>query len=154
MNLEVRRSVTCVVRGVAALVLAATVHAQAQPENFKARLSTMPVENARLAVLAGSGSATATLAGRTLTVRGTFEGMKSPVTVARIHLGPRGIRGPAMFDLTIVKSATEEGSGTIAGTFTVTPEQAEAVRSSRFYLQLNGEKSQDGGIWGWLIPQG
>jgi hypothetical protein len=138
---------------IAAAILAFGQWASAQTETYKARLSTMPVENARLAVLAGSGTATASLAGRSLTVRGTFEGMKTPVTVAQIHLGPRGIRGPVMFGLVITKSPTDEGAGTIAGTFMLTPEQVEAVKSSRFYIQLNGEKAQDGGVWGWLIPQ-
>lgn len=127
--------------------------ASAQTEAYKARLSTMPVENARLAVLAGSGTATATLTGGSLTVRGTFEGMKTPVTIAQIRLGPRGIRGPVMFDLVITKSATDEGAGTLAGTFALTPEQVEAVKSSRFYVQINGEKAQDGGVWGWLLPE-
>ena len=127
--------------------------AAAQTETYKARLSTMPVENARLAVLAGSGTATATLTGRVLAVRGSFEGMKTPVTIAQIHLGPRGIRGPVMFDLVMTKSTTSEGAGSISGTFTLTPEQVEAVKGSRFYIQINGEKPQDGGVWGWLIGQ-
>ncbi len=138
---------------IAAAILVRALPAGAQTETYKARLSTMPVANARLAALAGSGTATATLTGRSLTVRGSFEGMKTPVTAAEIHLGPRGIRGPVMFTLTLTKSTTNEGAGTVSGTFTLTPEQVEAVRSSRFYIQINGENTQDGGVWGWLIPQ-
>ena len=142
-----------VAASLATAILAIGRSAAAQTDTYKARLSTMPVENARLAVLAGSGTATATLTSRSLTVRGSFEGMKTPVAIAQIHLGPRGIRGPVMFDLVLTKSPTDAGAGTIAGTFTLTPEQVEAVKSSRFYIQINGDKVQDGGLWGWLLPQ-
>jgi hypothetical protein len=121
----------------------------AQTENYKARLSPVPVENSR-AGITGMGSATAALTGRSLTVRGTFEGMQTAVTIAQIHLGPRGVRGPVMFDLTVTKGTP--GAGAIAGTFTLTPEQAEAVRSSRFYVQIHSEKAPAGNLWGWLLP--
>jgi hypothetical protein len=121
----------------------------AQTENYRARLSPVPVANARSGIT-GSGSATAVLTGRTLTVRGVFEGMKTAATIAQIHLGPRGVRGPVMFDLTVTKGAT--GAGTIAGTFTLTPELIEAVKRSRFYVQLHSEQAADGNLWGWLLP--
>ena len=41
---------------------------------------------------AGSGSVTWTLTGTTLTINGTFEGLKSPATMAPIHKGQRGVR--------------------------------------------------------------
>ena len=132
----------------AAVVLAAT--AAAQSETYKARLSVTPVDNATKGMLTGSGSATATLADRTLTLRGTFEGMKGPATRAQLHLGPRGIRGPVMFTLVVSKGAP--GAGTLAGTFTLTPELVEAVRSSRFYIQVHSEAAPDGNLWGWLLP--
>jgi hypothetical protein len=137
---------------IAALVAAAGLvgsTAIAQTENYKARLSPVPVENSR-AGITGVGSATATLTARSLAVRGTFEGMKSAATIAQIHLGPRGVRGPVMFDLTVTKAAP--GAGAISGTFTLTPEQVEAVRSSRFYVQIHSENAPDGNLWGWLLP--
>jgi hypothetical protein len=120
----------------------------AEGDTFKARLSPVPVESA-VAGITGSGSATAVLGDRTLTVRGTFSGMRTPATIAQIHLGPRGIRGPAMFDLTVTKG--DSGSGTIAGTFKLTPEQVEAVKQGRFYVQIHSEKAPDGNLWGWLL---
>jgi hypothetical protein len=119
----------------------------AQTLTYKARLSLVPVASSRSG-LAGAGSATATLAGRSLSVRGTFEGLNSAATIAKIHLGPRGIRGPVMFDLKVTKAA----SGTLTGTFALTPEQVEAVKAGRFYIQVHSENAPDGNLWGWLLP--
>ncbi len=119
----------------------------AQSETYKARLSPVPVASTRDGIT-GSGSVTATLTGRSLSVRGTFDGMKSAATIAQIHLGPRGVRGPVIFDLTVTKAT----SGTIAGTFMLTPELVQAVKSSRFYIQIHSEKAPEGNLWGWLLP--
>ncbi len=133
------------------LVALAASSAAAQGDTFKARLSRTPVENANASLVAGSGSATATLSGRTLTIRGSFEGMRSDVTIAQIHLGPKGVRGPVLFDLTVAKGQAT-GAGTIAGTFLLTPEQVEALRQSRLYIQIHSESVPDGNLWGWLVP--
>ena len=116
-------------------------------ETFRARLTTVPVEATMLPTVAGSGSLTAVLAGRKLTITGTFEGLRSPATVARIHLATRGIRGPAILDLTVTKAA----SGTISGSLDLTPAQVEELRNSRFYVQLHSERAPDGNLWGWLL---
>jgi hypothetical protein len=141
-----KRAITAVSIAVSILWSARSVSAEA--DTFKARLSPVPVENAALSGITGSGSATAVLSDRSLTVRGTFSGMRTPATIAQIHLGPRGIRGPAMFDLTV----TKETSGTISGTFKLTPVQVEAVKGGRFYVQIHSEKAPDGNLWGWLLP--
>jgi hypothetical protein len=119
----------------------------AEGDMFKARLSPVPVESATSSGVTGSGSATAVLSDRSLTVRGTFSGMQTPATIAQIHLGPRGIRGPVMFELIVTKST----SGTISGMFRLTPEQVEAVKQGRFYVQIHSEKAPDGNLWGWLL---
>ena len=129
-------------------VLASGSRAVAQSDSFKARLSPTPVSTVTMATVTGSGSATATLAGRRLTVRGTFDGMRSPATIAQLRLGPRGVRGPVLFDLVVTKAA----SGTIAGTFDLTAELVEAVKRSRFYVQIHSEGAADGNLWGWLLP--
>src|SRR5262245_60549 len=131
---------------VIAAAMGATV--AAQTVTFKARLSPVPGANTRSGIT-GQGTVTATLNGRSLTIRGTFEGMQSAATIAQIHLGPRGIRGPVMFALTIMKGAT--GAGTLTGTFMLTPEQVEAVKLGRFYVQLHSEHAPDGNLWGWLL---
>jgi hypothetical protein len=135
--------------GIAAFsVLAGVKTVVAQGDTFKARLSPVPVESSTIAGVTGSGSATATLNGRSLSVRGTFEGMQSPATIAQVRLGPKGVRGPVMFDL----MATIATSGTISGTATLTPEQVEAVKHGRFYIQIHSEKAAEGNLWGWLLP--
>jgi hypothetical protein len=134
----------------AALLLVGGLAAVAQGETYKARLSPTPVESANKATITGGGSATATLTDRRLSVRGTFDGMQTAATIAQIHLGPRGVRGPVLFDLAVTKGAV--GAGTIAGTFTLTPELVEAVKSSRLYVQIHSEKAPDGNLWGWLLP--
>ena len=137
-------------RTVAALVIGIGLCAariSAQEQTFKARLSPVPVATTRDGIT-GTGSATATLNGRNLSVRGTFEGMQTAATIAQLHLGPRGVRGPVMFDLTVTKAT----SGMVNGTFMLTAEQAEAVRLGRFYVQIHSEKAPDGNLWGWLLP--
>lgn len=126
---------------------AAAQREERSPETFKARLSTVPIDVAMMSTIAGSGSLTAALAGRKLTVTGTFEGLKSPATAARLHRGPKGIRGPAIFDLTVTKGT----SGAISGSLDLTPAQIEDLRNARFYVQLYSEKAPDGNLWGWLL---
>ena len=98
--------------------------------------------------IAGSGSATATLKGRQLTISGTFEGMRSAATIARIHRGPKGIRGPAILDLTVSKSH----SGTLSGSLELTPEHVTDLVNGRLYIQIHSERAPDGNLWGWLLP--
>lgn len=126
----------------------ASVDGQAQErDRYRARLSTVPIDIAMQDTVAGSGSVTATLAGRTLTVTGTFDGLKTPATVARLHRAPKGIRGPAIFELTV----TPATRGTIGGTLELTEAQVDDVRNARFYVQLHSEKAPDGNLWGWLL---
>ena len=107
----------------------------------------MPIDVTMMSTVAGSGSLTAALAGRKLTVTGTFEGLRSPATVARLHRGPNGIRGPAIFDLGVTKAT----SGVISGAIDLTAAQIEDLRNGRFYVQLYSERAPDGNLWGWLL---
>lgn len=134
----------------ALLGLFLTASAQAQPTHeFRARLSPVPIDLAMQNVIAGSGTVTAVLTGTTLTVNGKFTGLKSPATAARIHVGAKGIRGPAALDLELSRST----SGTITGRFSLTPQQVSELSTSRFYIQLHSEKAADGNLWGWLLPK-
>src|SRR6266571_907476 len=86
------------------LVGIAALTAQA-PRTFKARLSPVPIDVSMQATIAGSGSAAAVLTGARLTITGTFDGLKSPATIAQLHKSPvRGVRGPVVFDLAVAKS--------------------------------------------------
>ena len=122
----------------------------AQTQRFRARLSTVPIEVVMQATVAGSGAVKATLTGPTLTLTGEFSGLKSAATFAKLHAGPnKGLRGPAIADLTISKST----SGTISGSFDLTPQQIDDLKNGRVYIQLHSEQAADGNLWGWLLPE-
>jgi hypothetical protein len=134
----------------AAAALAVTLDAQSGP--YRARLAVVPIDIVMQATIAGSGSVTATLKGSTLTVTGTFTGLKTPATVVRVHRGPRtAMRGPAIGDLT----ATAATSGSISGSIELTREQVDDLAAGRLYVQLHSQKAPDGNLWGWLLmPEG
>ena len=119
-------------------------------EKFKARLSPVPINISMMATVAGSGSLTATLTGKQLTVQGTFEGLKSPATTIQIHRSPKGIPGPAIPNLELM--VTKSVKGTVSGAIDLTPDQIEDLRSGRLYIQIQSERAPDGNLWGWLLP--
>ena len=125
--------------------------AQSTPagETFKARLSPVPIDVSMMSTVAGSGSLTATLAGRTLTIIGTFEGLRSPATTAQFHRGPKGIRGPTIPDLDLTVSKAVKG--TLSASVELTPEQIADLRNGRLYVQIQSERAPDGNLWGWLL---
>jgi hypothetical protein len=132
-----------------ALFLIATLALAQAPNVFKVRLSPVAMDATMRATIAGSGSATATLLGTKLTITGSFEGLKSPATIAQIHRGvATGVRGPALFDLTASKGT----SGMVSGSVDLTAEQVESLRKGRLYIQIHSEKAPDGNLWGWLLP--
>jgi hypothetical protein len=121
---------------------------QAQTPQYRARLSVVPIDLAMQATIAGSGAATATLKGTTLTINGTFSGLKTAATVARLHRSPRtGMRGAPIGEL----AATANTTGTITGTIELTREQIDDLAAGRLYIQLHSEKAPDGNLWGWLL---
>ena len=138
-------------RLVVVILTALTVTVSAQTGQYRARLSVVPLDVAMQSTVAGSGSVTATLKGTTLTVTGTFTGLKTPATAARVHRSPKtAMRGPALGDLT----ATAATSGTISGAIELTKEQIEDLAAGRVYVQLHSEKAPDGNLWGWLFAEG
>jgi CHRD domain len=130
-------------------VTAVAVTSAQASRTFKTRLGTVPVEAATLSsLIGGSGAVTAVLTGNRLNVSGTFKGLHSPATVARLHVAPKGQRGPAMLDIPVTKAA----SGTISGELTLTPIQVDHLVRNRVYVQLYSEKAPEGVLWGWLLP--
>jgi hypothetical protein len=140
------RAAGVVCAGAAALGLVAL--AQPPATNFRARLTPVPVESSTAAAITGSGTVTATVDGNRLSIAGTFAGMKSAATLAQIHLGARGVRGPVEFDLTVDKAP----SGAIGGSATLSKSQVDSLRRGWFYIQIHAEKAPDGNLWGWLLP--
>ena len=121
----------------------------AQTKAFSARLSIVPITIAMQRIVTGKGSATAVLAGDALTIDGKFEGLRSPATVAQLHIGIRGVRGPSVASLTVSGGTM----GTIKGVVPVTRELRQALEKSAVYIQIHSETAPDGNLWGWLLPQ-
>jgi hypothetical protein len=133
-------------------LIGAVVLTAQQPKPYRARLSPVPLDVSMQATVAGTGSVSAVLTGTKLAVTGTFDGLKSPATIAQIHKSPvRGVRGPNVLDLTVAR--TDAASGTISGSFDLTAIQVADLEKGRLYVQLHSEKAPDGNLWGWLLPQ-
>jgi hypothetical protein len=132
-----------------AVAIATIVHAgAAQSPQYRARLSVVPIDIAMQATIAGSGAVTASVKGSTLTLNGTFSGLKTAATVARVHRSPKtGMRGAPIGELTASKAT----SGTISGSIELTKEQIDDLAAGRLYVQLHSEKAPDGNLWGWLL---
>jgi len=137
------------VLGLAALLLPLAVPSAAQTqEKYKVRLATVPMDGGMRNTVAGTGTATAVLAGAKLTVNGTFDGLLSPATTAAVHRGPAmGVRGSSFATLTVSKAP----KGTLSGSIDLTPEQVQALKKGQLYIQLSSEKAPDGNLWGWFV---
>jgi hypothetical protein len=132
----------------AALVALALTLAAQGGETYKARLSALPADAKTRPDLAGTGTVTATLAGKKLTLNGTFEGLKTNATMAELRNGVMaGVRGPAVGTLTITKAM----KGTITGSFDLTDPAIEHLKKGGLYVQIYTEKPTDGTLWGWLV---
>jgi hypothetical protein len=135
--------------GAAVLLFALAANPQNAPnsETFKARLTPVPIDVTMQATVAGIGSLTAVLAGKQVTISGTFEGLRSPATTAQIRRAEKGLRGAAIFDLTVSKAA----KGNVSGSFELTPEQVADLRNGLWYVQIQSERAPDGNLRGWLL---
>jgi hypothetical protein len=135
------------------LALALTATLQAPPGAMRARLSPVPVDATTQAAITGLGSATATLAGTTLTVEGSYKGLQSAATTVKVFQSPqRGLRGPLVGQFAVGAGAT---AGVFSGTVALTREQATAFAAGLLYVQVQSEKAPDGNLWGWLLaPKG
>ena len=133
---------------VLALAVLFVSSAQAQTTQYRARLSIVPIDIAMQSTIAGSGAVTATLKGTTLTINGTFSGLRTAATLARVHRSPRtAMRGAPIGDLTV----SGETSGTIGGSIDLSKEQIDDLAAGRLYVQLHSQKAPDGNLWGWLL---
>ena len=91
--------------------------------------------------------------GPKLMVNGTFDGMRSPATVAHLHRSTKGPEepggptpGPVLFNID-VSTATD---GTLNGSWWITEEQAEELRQGWYYVQVHSQANPAGALWGWL----
>lgn len=134
-----------------ALCAGALVVAQSG-KTYKGRLSPVPMTTAQASTIAGLGSVQAVASGNKVTITGTFDGLKSPATIAQIHRAPRGIRGPVVADLKVTNGASGT-SGVINSTLEFTPPQLADLEKGWLYVQLHSEKAPEGNLWGWLLLQ-
>jgi hypothetical protein len=117
-------------------------------ETFDVRLTPVPIEAATRSAVTGGGTATATLDGAKLTLRGTFEGMHGAATLAELHAGAAtGVRGPAIAAVPVPAAA----DGTFTAELTLTPRQVDELRAGHVYLQIHSSSAPDGNLWGWLL---
>ena len=153
MRLRSSRALAAIALAMALTGTLATISLAAQSgDKYTAQLRWVPTAGPadRVNVI-GKGAATAVLSGRKLTITGSFEGLAGPATVARLHRGvAKGARGNPIADLTITKAA----SGTISGSVDLMPDQIEALKQGKLYVQVHSEKgvAPDGSnLWGWLL---
>jgi len=130
-------------------VLAAVWILAAQtPQNFKARLSPVPIDAQLAPVITGHGSVSAVLAGTKLSVSGAFEGMHSAATAADLHQSKMtGVPGTVIHDLTVSKGM----AGNVSGSVDLTAAEVEALRKGLLYIVVHSEGAPDGNLWGWLL---
>ena len=135
----------------ASVVVLVCSAALAQATSYRARLSPAPIANqGAQATVKGLGSATATLKGSALTINGTFEGLATPATTAKLHVGRKtGVRGPEAADLQV----TQATNGTLMGTVQLTKEQLQDLAQGKLYVQIASQKAPEGNLWGWLLPE-
>jgi len=142
-----RRSYILLAACLGLLAMAASGGAQS-PERYKIRLTTVPMDGGMRNTVAGSGSASATLAGSRLSVTGTFDGLKSPATSASVHSGvARGVRGDAIGNLEVTKST----KGSISGAVDLSEAQLKGLRAGHLYIEVASEKAPEGNLWGWML---
>jgi hypothetical protein len=116
---------------------------------FKGRLSKVPVDAKMVPIIIGTGQATATLNGTQVRIAGTFEGLGSPATVARLHEAKYiGVHGPAIGELEVTKAA----SGSVSGQVTLTPAQITSLRAGKLYVQIHSQAGPEGHLWGFMLP--
>jgi alcohol dehydrogenase (cytochrome c) len=115
---------------------------------FRGRLSPLPVTNASVNSITGSGNVTASLDGLVLSISGSFGGMSSPATEAQVRLAPGGLVGPAVHALEVSSGA----SGTLSGSVELSGDQVAALREQALYVQIASVDNPEGEIRGWLFP--
>jgi hypothetical protein len=132
----------------AGLLLFASPGVSQAPERYKLRLTTVPMDGGMRNTVAGAGSGSATLAGTKLSITGTFDGLKSAATSAKLNSGvARGVRGTSIADLQITKSP----KGSISGSVELTPEQVRGLRDGHLYIEVASEQAPEGNLWGWIL---
>ena len=115
---------------------------------FSGRLTTAAARDAAPAPTGQFGMLYAVLDGKgKLAINGTFERLTSPATVAHVHRGVDGQRGPSVGDLTVTKGT----SGVIKGDIVLADIDIVQLQQGSYYVQIGTEGDAEGGVRGWLL---
>jgi hypothetical protein len=57
------------------------------------------------------------------------------------------VRGTSVVDLAV----SPGNSGTLNGSLDLSPEQVDALRKGRFYIEVNSQGAPNGHLLGWLL---
>ena len=114
--------------------------------SFDFRLSPGPRLVGTRAQSSGSGEVHASLEGRTLVLRGTYEGLLGKPTDVHLAMGSLpGVRGPVIAPLTAV-------AGRISGQVLLNSRQISAFQKGGLYVEIDSAEAPDGDLWGWVMP--
>jgi hypothetical protein len=131
---------------VAVMLTATTVFAD---ESFDFRLSPGPRLVGTRAESSGSGRVSAKLAGGTLSLSGSYQGLLGSAATARLMMGPApGVRGPKIADLTVTQAA----AGTVSGSIKLSRAQLAAFGKGGLYVEIDSAEAPEGDLWGWVMP--
>jgi len=114
--------------------------------SFDFRLSPGPRLVGTRAQSSGSGQVHASLDGRTLILRGTYQGLLGRPTDVHLAMGSLpGVRGPVVAPLIAA-------DGTISGQVILSSRQLAAFRKGGLYVEIDSTEAPDGDLWGWVMP--
>jgi len=119
----------------------------AQGEVFRARLSPMPTTPQTVNEIIGEGEVILTLAGNTLTIAGSFQGMSSTATAAHVHSGPPARPGPVIHTL----NATDAIAGEITAQLQLSDNEIAELKTNNFYIQIHSLNNPLGELRGWVF---
>lgn len=119
----------------------------AQTEVFRARLSPMPTTPQTVNEIIGEGEVILSLAGNTLTIEGSFEGMSSTATAAHVHKGPPARPGPVIHTLNI----TDATAGGITAQLQLSDDEIVELKANSFYIQIHSINNPAGELRGWVF---
>jgi hypothetical protein len=114
--------------------------------SFDFRLSPGPRLVGTRAQTSGSGQVHASLEGRTLSLRGTYQGLLGKPTEVHLAMGSLpGVRGPIVAPLTAA-------DGAISGQVVLNARQLSAFQKGGLYVEIDSAEAPDGDLWGWIMP--
>jgi len=120
-------------------------------QQWRARLTPLPLSFTTRNTITGIGQAQAELRGKTLSIRGDYKNLQGTATDVKLHLGPKAIPGPAFIELQLVKEGNGK-QGSFKAEIALSEEQQNALMNESLYIQISSEAAKEGNLRGWLLP--